>query len=145
VLTTGEQGVRVAALAAAGVVAMALAGCGGGSSEEQVRAAVADFGRAAAAKDFRHICRDLFATSLLDEMRSVQIPCEAALQAGLGKVRAPRLTVKRVSVSGHTAQALVRTSASGQRPSTDTLSLRREGGHWRIASLVGQGPPAPKG
>ena len=114
-----------------------LAGCGGGgpSDEDQVRATVAAFGRATAAKDYAKLCRQLLAPKLVEQVRSVGLPCEAALKQGLGDVREPRLVVGRVTVRGDSATADVRTSARGQAPSRDTLKLTKIGGRWRIASL----------
>jgi hypothetical protein len=121
------------ALALAGV---ALAACGGGpSDEEQVRQTVSAFGHATAAKDYRRLCDDLLAPRLIAQVQSVGLPCEAALQRGLGRVRDAQLVVGRITVAGQTARAEVRTSAAGQAPSRDVLRLAKVKGRWRIASL----------
>jgi hypothetical protein len=118
------------------LVALAGAGCGGGpSQEDQVRAAVDAFGKATAAKDYATLCGRLLAPKLLEQVRSAGLSCEKALAQGLGDVRRPRLVVGRVSVDGDSATAEVRTSASGQSPSRDTLKLTKIAGKWRIASL----------
>jgi hypothetical protein len=65
------------------------------------------------------------------------VTCRDALQTGLQDVRDPHVTVGKVSIDGDAATAEVRTTASGQAPSTDRLRLVRERGHWRIASLAG--------
>jgi hypothetical protein len=119
------------------LVALAAAGCGGGgpSQEDQVRAAVDAFGKATAAKDYAKLCGQLLAPKLLEQVRSAGLSCEKALAQGLGDVRRPRLVVGRVTVDGDSATAEVRTSASGQAPSRDTLKLTKIAGKWRIASL----------
>jgi hypothetical protein len=125
---------RIAAVALALVV---VAGCGdqGPTPEEQVRSAVADFGRATAAKDYQSLCDHLLAPSLVEDVKSVGLPCEVALREGLGEVRDPRLTIGRVEVQGERASVEVSTAAAGQEPSRDTLRLENVDGAWKISSL----------
>jgi hypothetical protein len=120
------------------VAVLALAGCGsGGPTDEQLVArAVTAFGRATAAKDYRTLCDRILAPSLIDEVTSIGLPCEKALERGLGGVRSPRLTLGAVTIDGDTATAEVRTAAANQAPSRDTLRLERVRGSWRIASLA---------
>jgi hypothetical protein len=123
-------------LVALAVAAAALAGCGGGpSDEEQVRTAVQAFSDATAAKDYQRLCDDLLAPELVEKIKQVGLPCEVALRRGLGEVEKPKLTIGRVTVKGTSATADVRTSAAGQKPSRDTLKLSKVGDDWRIASL----------
>jgi hypothetical protein len=123
-------------LVALAAAALALGGCGSGpSDEQQVRATVLAFGRATAAKDYRRLCDRLLAPRLVAEIRSSGLPCEAALQKGLGNVEDPKLTLGRITVDGDSATADGRTSARGQPPSRDKLKLTKVGGRWRIASL----------
>jgi hypothetical protein len=116
---------------------LALAGCGeqGPTPEQQVRAAVAEFGRATAAKDYRTLCEQLLAPDLVDDVTSIGLPCETALERGLRDVREPRLTIGRVRVEGDRASAVIRTAATGQEPSEDTLRLVKVDGTWKISSL----------
>jgi hypothetical protein len=127
---------RVRFLAPA-VALLLLAGCGEGgpTPEEQVRSTVTEFGRATAAKDYQTLCDRLLAPSLVEEVESIGLPCEVALRQGLGKVREPRLTIGRIQVKDDTASAEVRTSASGEEPSKDTLELVNLDGTWKISSL----------
>jgi Putative lumazine-binding len=114
----------------------ALAGCGGGpTDEEQVRATVDAFSRATAAKDYDKMCKQLLAPKLLDQVRQAGLPCEVALSKGLSGVRDPKVSVGRITVDGDSATADVRTTARGEEPSRDTLQLTRIDGRWRIASL----------
>ena len=126
----------VVAGALAGVLA---AGCGQRqpSDEQQVRDVVTAFGRATAAKDYRRMCDRLLAPALIAEVEQIGLPCEAALQRGLGDVRDPRLIVGEITVDGERARAQVRTSATGQAPSRDVMWLVRGREGWRIASLGG--------
>ncbi len=122
----------VALLAAAA----ALSGCGGGlTDEQQVRQTVDAFSQATVAKDYDKMCKELLAPALIDKVKSAGLPCEVALEKGLGDVKDPKLTIGAITVSNDTATADVRTSAAGEAPSRDTLKLSRIDGHWRIASL----------
>jgi hypothetical protein len=117
-------------------VAVALAGCGGGPSDEQLVAqTVTSFGRATAAKDYATLCGKLLAPALVDKVEQIGLPCEQALQKALGPVQDPRLTIGQIKVSGDSATADIRTSAANQSPSRDTLELQKVKGSWRIASL----------
>jgi hypothetical protein len=112
-------------------------GCGeeGPTPEEQVRTAVTEFGRATAAKDYQALCDRILAPVLVEDVKSIGLPCEVALQQGLGDVNDPRITIGRVRVNGDRATADVRTSATGQEPSRDMLELVRVDGTWKISSL----------
>jgi hypothetical protein len=122
----------------AAVVALALAGCGAGpSDEDKVRQTVDDFGKATAAKDYQALCDRILAPQLIDKLKQVGLPCEVALQQSLGEVKDPRITVGKITVSDKLAKAEVRTSASGQQPSQDTLELVPVDDGWRISSLGG--------
>ena len=114
-----------------------LAGCGGEgpTPEQQVRTTVSDFGRATAAKDYKSICDRLLAPKLIEDVTSIGLPCERALQRGLGHVKDPRLTIGNVTIDGDQASAEIRSSASGQEPSQDTLKLVKVNGTWKISSL----------
>jgi ketosteroid isomerase-like protein len=122
----------VAVLAVSGV----FAGCGGGPSEvERVHDVVEAFGTASAAKDYQRLCDDLLAPKLVSEVEAAGLPCEVALKQGLGEVSSPRLTIGEIRVSGDAATADVQSSATGEKPSRDTLQLLRVDSSWRIASL----------
>jgi hypothetical protein len=116
---------------------LVLAGCGEGGPppEDQVRSTVAAFGRATEAKDYARLCDRILAPRLIEDVESIGLPCEAALRRGLGRVKEPRLAIGRISVEGDRASAEVRTTASGQEPSRDTLRLVKVGGSWKISSL----------
>jgi Putative lumazine-binding len=122
----------VAALAAA----MAVAGCGGGpTDEQQVARTVNAFARASAAHDYGTLCDRILAPELISQVTQIGLPCEKALKRGLGDVRDPTLSIGAITVDGDHATAQVRTSAAGQKPSSDTLQLVKVRGAWRVASL----------
>jgi hypothetical protein len=117
-------------------LALAFAGCGGGpSDEEQVRQTLTDFGRATTAKDYQALCDRIFAPQLVDKLKQVGLPCEVALQKSLADVEDPRISVGKITITDKLAKAEVRTSASGERPSQDTVELVPVGDGWRISSL----------
>jgi hypothetical protein len=126
-------------------LAVVIAGCGEKepTDEEQVRTTLTAFSRATAAKDYQKLCDSLLAPSLISDLKKIGLPCEIALQQGLGDVRQPRLIVGTVTVNGKAAVAEVRTSAEGESPSKDTIELERTDAGWRIASLSTPSGPAP--
>jgi hypothetical protein len=119
------------------------AGCGADSEptttapsqDTLVRAVVAKFGIATQKQDYRQICDDLLSSALVARIEDVGLPCEGALQRGLGDVRSPTLEITDVSINGDKALVSVHTSAAGQKASNDALQLVRENGSWRISSL----------
>jgi len=124
-------------LAAALLLTAVLAGCGesGPTDDELVARTVNDFGRATAAKDYAGLCQRILSPDLIEDVESIGLPCERALAKALGRVKDPRLTIGEIKVQGETATAEIRTSATGQAPSRDTLRLQQVRGAWRIASL----------
>jgi Putative lumazine-binding len=114
-----------------------LAGCGeeGPTPEEQVRSTVSEFARATAAKDYGVLCDRVLAPDLIEDVESIGLPCERALEQGLGGVEDPRLTIGRISVNEDDATVEVRSSAAGEEPSQDTLELVNLDGSWKISSL----------
>jgi len=126
------------------LAALALAGCGGPSPEDEVRETVASFGRAVQAREYARICDELLARELLDKLEQAGLPCRFALARGLESVRRPTLEIVSVDVRGESvALVRVRTGAANQPPSMDTFRVVREPTGWRIASLAGGGGAAP--
>ena len=126
----------VAPAAAALAAAALAAGCGSGPTDEQrVARTVNAFARASAAHDYATLCARILAPSLVSQVTQIGLPCPKALERGLGKVRDPRLSIGAITVDGDRARVQVRTSATGQKPSSDTLQLVQVRGAWRIASL----------
>jgi hypothetical protein len=127
---------------------LALAGCGadtedgdtGPDATTQVRATVAKFGVATRTHDWQAICDDLLAEALVAKIEDVGLPCETAIEKGLGEVKDPTLQITDVSLAGGRALVSIHTTAAGQPASDDALQLVKENGEWRIAALA-----APKG
>ena len=120
-----------------------LVGCGdsGPSDEEQIRSALAEFGRATGERDYGALCDRILAPELVETVEQIGLPCEQALAKGFEDVREPQLSVGEVTVNDGTASAQVRSSAAGQEPSEDTVDLIKVGDAWRIASLGGEAAP----
>ena len=124
----------VRAITFALVLTLLAAGCGR-SPERDVRDALEAFAEATAKKDYQRLCDDIFSEKLVEQVRQ-QVPCELALKnSSLGDARRPKLEIKRITVDGDTANAVVATSAANQRPSEDTVRLVKEGEDWRIQAL----------
>jgi hypothetical protein len=126
------------ALAAAALTAAVMAGCGSGpSAQEQVRETLDELGRATSAKDFQALCDEVFAPKLVEKLQQVGLPCEIAMQRSFEDVQNPRLTIGKITVAKDekSATAEVRSSASGQAPSQDTVELVPVDDGWRVSSL----------
>jgi hypothetical protein len=127
-------------------LALPIAGCGadeeggggggGVPAEQQVREAVARFGVATRAKDYQQLCDRLLSKDLVNKIEGIGLPCESALQRGLGSVRNPTLKINEVSISGGRALVSIHTTATGEAASNDALQVVREDGEWKIASLA---------
>jgi hypothetical protein len=136
--------VRALGLPVFAAVAVLVAGCGGGPSEEkQVRDTLGRYQRATAARDYKQLCDRVLARTLVARLARVNLPCEQALRMA-SSVRQPTLQVLKVKVTGTRALALVRSSAVGEPSSTDTFELVKDGEDWRISALAQPGPPAPQ-
>jgi hypothetical protein len=97
------------------------------------------FGAAVQNKDYVKICDDMLAQALVQKMEQVGLSCVVALRQGLGSVEAPTLEVREVDVRGDRALVSVHSVARGQAASDDALTLVRQDGRWRIASLAAPG------
>jgi hypothetical protein len=120
------------------------AGCGGGKNPapkpisgpaKEVADVVKRLERATARRDFATICNDLLASATRSQAGGPD--CVRVLGARASGVKRPRIAIQAIEVAGNSAQARVRTTASGQAPTTDVVRLIREGGHFRISSLGG--------
>jgi ketosteroid isomerase-like protein len=111
-------------------------------SEEQVRATLDRYAGATRDKDYQTLCDDLYASDLVERIRSAGLPCEVALRTGLEDRQNPQLKVLAVEVSGDQAAARVRSTAGGEVASVDTVRLVKEGDGWRVSSLTEPGGSA---
>lgn len=114
-------------------------------ASEEVRETLDRYAAATRDKDYQTLCDDLYATELVERIRAAGLPCEVALRTGLEDRQNPQLEVSRVEVAGDTANARVRSTAGGEVPSVDTVTLVKEDDGWRVSSLSegGSGTTAP--
>jgi hypothetical protein len=113
----------------------ALAGCGT-SAHDQVQSKVTQFLTAISKHDYRTLCTQVLAPSLLARLKNGGISCEQAMRISLSSVHDPILSVGRITVSGSTAQAITLSGASGQRGAFESINLIDTGDGWRISSLA---------
>jgi hypothetical protein len=132
--------------------ALALGGCGpalggcGASANDQVRAKVQQFGKAVKSRDYKALCDDVLAPSLVAHLTLNRISCEQAMRVGLARVRDPTLSIGEVTVIGKTASVITLSMALGQQSSLDTIGLVETAHGWRISSLsspIPTGAPPP--
>ncbi len=137
-------------LLAAVALALATAGCGAGNAPTETAAgeftgpqldvanAVDDFAEAAREKDTEQLCADLLASAVVDRLGGGR--CADELKGSLRDTNAGDLTIppRGITISGDRATARVVTEL-GDQDATDTLTLVRERGRWRIAEV---GAPA---
>jgi hypothetical protein len=129
-----------AALAAVGLLT-GLAACGSSDRRRfppdlEARAVAERYGYAVGDGEWGRICDELLAPRLRDAVESLGVPCEQAVARALSGTQDPQLTVLGSTIRGDTARVRVRTTATGQRPSVDVLTIvRQRDGSWRIASL----------
>lgn len=116
------------------VISLIVGGCGQ-SAADQVRVKVQEFARAAATRNYGAICTQILAPSLVDHLVSNGIPCQDGLQAALGSVRDPAISVGEVSVRRNKAWAAILASAQGQRALVSAIELQNTPAGWRIVSL----------
>ena len=104
-----------------------------------MQAKVEQFAKATTGKDYKTICDQVLAPTLLERLAGGGVPCERAMQVGLGAVRSPTLSIGRITISGNAATVITLTAARGQHASLDAIQLVKTSGGWRISSL---GAPA---
>jgi hypothetical protein len=127
-------------LAAAGLAT----GCGASSSnsasdfsgvKKDVATTVDDLESAAKNSDEAKICRDLLAPSLIETLRAAnKSSCDTAINDAIKDSDTFDMTVKSVTVTGTNASAVV---DSKRKSTTDTFTLEKVGGRWKISSFGG--------
>jgi hypothetical protein len=117
-----------------------LAACGETAStsnfkgeSQKVAQTVANFQSDASANTQKKLCEDDLASTLTTRLRSAG-GCQAALEEQLKEIDALGLTIESVAVTGNSALARVRSTYSGKNAIT-TLTLVKEGAHWKISGL----------
>jgi ketosteroid isomerase-like protein len=134
----------LALLCALVLPAMLAAGCGK-SDQDKVRDTLAQFEQATKDRDFKELCNDVLSKKLVQRLETIGLTCEQVLdRSTANRVLQPSITVEEVKVRGDVALARVQTTAVGEKASTDTIRLVKEGDNWRVSSLSGAQPPAPQ-
>ncbi len=128
------------------LLVVVLVGCGEDTptDEEQVREVLTGFASAVEARDYQRLCDEIFAEELLQGLQQIGLPCEVAMRTGLENRQDPKLTVGTITIDGDTATAEVRTSAGGEAPSSNTLTLTRSGDRWQVTALGGGSEEDPQ-
>jgi hypothetical protein len=91
----------------------------------------------------RKICNDLLAPELVSRIKQASSKsCDVVIKDALSDADAFELQVKKVTVNGDQATAVVQSQASGNKDRTDTLTLKKVGNTWKIAALGGSGSAA---
>ncbi len=93
------------------------------------------FVTAASQHDYKTICNQVLAPSLLARLAEGGISCEQAMQVGFARVQRPTLSIGRVSVSGNNASVITLSGARGQLSSLQSILLMKTSAGWRITSL----------
>jgi hypothetical protein len=94
---------------------------------------VARLQKATAQQDFTTICNDLLAAAT--RRRAGGDQCPDVLGQRARGVSHPRIRIQSIEIRGNDAFVRVRTTATGQAPTTDVIRLIRENGHYRVFSL----------
>ena len=127
------------------VALLTLAACGKQSPTQAVRSSVEQFGKDVAKQDYTDLCKRVLADNLITALEASGVPCELALKTGLSSVKGPKIAIRTIAINGDRALVGVHSTASNQPPSDDTLSLVKQHGGWKIASLAKPEPqPPPK-
>lgn len=123
--------------------ALALSGCGS-TDREDVQAKVQQFLNATAHKDYKTLCGEVLAQTLIEHIVAGGLACEQAMQIALGQVHNPTLSIGRITVRGQKAAAITLTGASGQQSSLDAIELVKTSQGWRVSSLGSPVSTPPK-
>lgn len=115
-------------------LALIMAGCGQ-SDSDQVRAKVEQLAQATDHRQYRTICTEILAPSLVAHLVKFGISCPRAMLLALGEVHKPLVSVGKVIIKGSHAWAITLTTAQGQRAVLSAIGLRRTGQGWRIVAL----------
>jgi hypothetical protein len=115
--------------------AWALAGCGA-TPREQVEAKLQQFAHATAQHDYKTLCTQVLAPSLISRLEAAGLTCPRAMQVFVGSVSNPTISVSHVVVKGSNATAVVLAGATGQTAALETVGLLQTSNGWRLATLA---------
>jgi hypothetical protein len=121
--------------------ALGIAACGETAStssfkgeSHNVAQTISNFQTDATAEDQKKLCEDDLAATLTTKLGRVG-GCQAVLKTQLHEIDALGLTIESIVVKGTAAQARVKSTYSGKSRVT-TLTLVKEGSHWRISGIA---------
>jgi Domain of unknown function (DUF4878) len=130
--------------------ALTLSACGQASKDSSgdfkgdqkvVAQTVEDFQSAASKANGDKICDELLAADLVAKVKAAaqktdpKGTCADGLKDALRDADSFELTVKKVSIDGTTATAVVESDDTGDDKATDTLTLTKAGDGWKISAL----------
>jgi hypothetical protein len=96
---------------------------------------MSQFVTATASRDYKALCGQVLAPTLLARLAAANVPCEQAMRIALSGVRGPVLSIARIAVTGDTATAITLSGARGEEGSIDSIGLVKTSHGWRVASL----------
>ena len=117
------------------LTAAALTGCGT-SAHDAVKAKVEQYGRATRAHDYKTICGQVLAPSLLERLNSFGVGCEQAMAIAYNSVQDATLGVGKITVHGKSASVVVLSLATNEPSSLATIQLVDTAQGWRVSSVV---------
>ena len=119
---------------------LAVAACGTTTStskfkgeEHEAAQTVADLQSDVSSSDEKKICTNDLSATVVQRLGGTKA-CEAAIKEQLKEIDSTELEVQSVKVAGDVATVTVK-SVYGGKKRQSTLTLRKEGGKWKIVSL----------
>jgi hypothetical protein len=132
---------RLLALTCLPLCSLAIAACGTTTStagfkgaEHEVAQTVADLQADVTAGEQKKICANDLAVSVVDKLGGAK-GCETTIKNQVAEIDSTELQVESVKVNGTQATATVKSVFGGKKKLT-TVTLAKEGGRWKIASLA---------
>lgn len=138
---------RLAAASAVASAAIALAGCAQGGTrnsdstkdfsgeQKAVAATIEDLQAAAKDRKGATICGDLITAQLRDRISASG--CPKVLNDAIRDTDEVDLIVKSVTLNGKGATAVVQEKVGDKRRRTQTITLEKAAGRWRVSALPG--------
>jgi hypothetical protein len=103
--------------------------------QQAVAQTVEDLQTASKRGDGKKICSSLLAPALVAQIKtSSKAACDKAVKDALKDADSYEMQVQKVTITGTTAAAVVKSEASDQHR-IDTLQLVKDGGAWKLATL----------
>jgi Putative lumazine-binding len=131
---------RPLVLICAPLSALALAACGTTTStasfkgaEHEVAQTIANLQSDVTGTEAKKVCANDLAAAVVSKLGG-RGSCEKTVKDQLSEIDNTEMTVEKVTVSGTTATASVKSNYGGKKRVV-TVSLAKEGGKWKIASI----------